>query len=44
MKFSAIALAFAVLDELVIVLRGNRPSYVVAVEERHAKGDFSADV
>ncbi|MEN9591271.1 MAG: hypothetical protein RLZZ481_3057 [Pseudomonadota bacterium] len=34
----------AVVDELVIVARGNRPTYVVAVEERHAKGDFSADV
>jgi len=40
----SILLLVAVLDELVIVLRGNRPSYVVAVEERHAKGDFSADV
>ena len=34
----------AVLDEMVIVLRGGRPTYVVAVEERHAQGDFSADV
>ena len=34
----------AVLDELVIVLRGGRPSYVVAVEKRHAKGDFSSDI
>ena len=34
----------AVVDELVIVAGGNRPTYVVAVEERHAKGDFSADV
>ena len=40
----SILLLVAVLDELVIVLRGGRPSYVVAVEERHAKGDFSADV
>ena len=40
----SILLLVAVLDELVIVLRGNRPSYVVAVEERHAKGDFSAEV
>jgi TRAP-type C4-dicarboxylate transport system permease small subunit len=37
-------LFIAVLDEMVIVLRGNRPSYVVAVEERHAHGDFSADI
>ena len=40
----SILLLVAVLDELVIVLRGNRPSYVVAVEDRHAKGDFSSDV
>ena len=29
------------VDELVLVLRGDRPTYVVAVEERHAQGDFS---
>ena len=40
----SILLLVAVLDELVIVLRGGRPSYVVAVEERHAKGDFSAEI
>jgi TRAP-type C4-dicarboxylate transport system permease small subunit len=40
----SILLFVAVLDELVIVLRGARPSYVVAVEERHAHGDFSSDV
>lgn len=34
----------AVLDEMVLVLRGARPTYVVAVEERHAHGDFSADI
>ncbi|HBI84343.1 TRAP transporter small permease [Orrella sp. NBD-18] len=34
----------AVIDELVIVARGNRPTYVVAVEQRHAQGDFSSDV
>jgi TRAP-type C4-dicarboxylate transport system permease small subunit len=37
-------LLIAVLDELWIVLRGGRPSYEVAVEERHAKGDFSSDI
>jgi TRAP-type C4-dicarboxylate transport system permease small subunit len=37
-------LLLAVLDELWIVLRGGKPSYQIAVEERHAKGDFSADV
>lgn len=34
----------AVLDEMVLVLRGARPSYVIAVEERHAHGDFSSEV
>ena len=34
----------AVLDEMVHVLRGNRPTYVTAVEERHAQGDFSSDI
>lgn len=40
----SILLLVAVVDELVIVLRGGKPSYVAAVEERHAKGDFSSDV
>ena len=40
----SILLFIAVLDEFIIVLRGGRPSYVVAVEERHAHGDFSSDV
>jgi TRAP-type C4-dicarboxylate transport system permease small subunit len=34
----------AFVEELVNVLRGRRPSYVVAVEERHARGDFSEDI
>lgn len=34
----------AMADELVIVLRGGRPTYVVAVERRHAEGDFSSDL
>ena len=42
--FGAILLFVAVLDELVLVLRGQRPSYVVAVEQRHAQGDFSSEV
>lgn len=37
-------LAVAVLDELVIVLRGAKPTFVVAVEERHARGDFTEDI
>lgn len=40
----SVLLLVAMLDELVTVLRGARPTYVVAVEERHAHGDFSADV
>lgn len=34
----------AVLDEMILVARGARPTYVVAVEERHAHGDFSSDI
>jgi TRAP-type C4-dicarboxylate transport system permease small subunit len=34
----------AVIDELVQVLRGNKPTYVRLVEERHARGDFSEDM
>ena len=40
----SLLLLVAMVDELIIVLRGGKPSYVVAVEERHAKGDFSSDV
>lgn len=39
----ALLLWLAVLDELVIVLRGGKPTYVRLVEERHARGDFSED-
>ncbi len=34
----------SLIDELIVVLRGEKPSYVLAVEERHARGDFSEDV
>lgn len=34
----------AIVEELIGVLRGHRPSYVLAAEERHARGDFSEDV
>lgn len=34
----------AVLDELVLVLQGEKPTYVRLVEERHARGDFSEDI
>lgn len=40
----SLLLLVAMVDELVIVLRGGRPTFVTAVEERHAKGDFSSDV
>ncbi len=44
MPLGASILLVAVLDELVTVLRGNRPNYVLAAEERAARGDFSAEV
>jgi len=34
----------AVLEDLFTVLQGGTPSFQRAVEERHAKGDFSSDV
>jgi TRAP-type C4-dicarboxylate transport system permease small subunit len=37
----ALILAVAVLDELVAVVRGGKPSYQVAEEERLARKDFS---
>lgn len=40
----SIILVIAVVDECVTVLRGGRPSYVVRVEERHARGDFSEEL
>lgn len=40
----ALLLLVAMVDELVLVLRGARPSYVTAVEARHAQGDFSSDI
>ena len=40
----AVLLFVAVLDELVRALRGERPVYVVAAEERRARGDFSEEL
>jgi len=37
-------LLIAMIDELVGVVRGEKPSYQRAVEERHAAGDFSSDI
>jgi len=44
MPLGAAILLVAVLDELATVLRGGRPGYVVAAEERAARGDFTAEV
>jgi TRAP-type C4-dicarboxylate transport system permease small subunit len=46
LSFVAGALLFfvAVIDELVATLRGETPAYVRAVQERHARGDYSEDV
>ena len=46
LSFAAGAVLFfvAVLDEFVVTLRGGTPSYVRAVEERHARGDYSEDM
>jgi TRAP-type C4-dicarboxylate transport system permease small subunit len=44
MPLGAAILLVAVLDELATVLRGGRPGYVIAAEERAARGDFSAEV
>ncbi len=40
----AALLFVAIVDELILVLRGSRPTYVTAMQERHARGDFSEDV
>lgn len=40
----AILLWIAMLDELLIVLRGQLPTYVREVAQRHARGDFSSEV
>jgi TRAP-type C4-dicarboxylate transport system permease small subunit len=44
MPMGAGILLVAVLDEWVRVLRGLKPGYVAAAEERAARGDFSAEV
>lgn len=40
----SLLLLVAFVDELMLVLRGARPTYVTAVEARHAQGDFSSEV
>ena len=44
MPLGAGLLLVAILDELVIVLSGSKPTYVLAAEDRAARGDFSAEV
>lgn len=44
MPIGAGFLLIAILDEWVAVLRGRKPGYVAAAEERAARGDFSAEV
>ena len=40
----AVLLFVAVLDQLIVVLRGGKPIYVEKMEERHARGDYSEDI
>jgi TRAP-type C4-dicarboxylate transport system permease small subunit len=40
----AVLLLVAVVDELVVTLRGGTPGYITAAAERHARGDFSEDL
>ena len=40
----SVLLWVAMLDELILVLRGQVPTYVREVQERHARGDFSSDI
>lgn len=42
--FGSVLFLVAVLDEWIVVLRGGTPSYTRRVQERHAQGDFSADL
>lgn len=42
--FGSLLFLVAVVDELVLVLQGDVPTFVRLVEERHAQGDFSSDV
>lgn len=44
MPLGAGLLLVAILDELAAVLRGAKPGYVAAAEERAAAADFSAEV
>jgi TRAP-type C4-dicarboxylate transport system permease small subunit len=39
-----VLLLLAILEQFVLVLSGQKPSYVAAMEARHARGDFTEDV
>ena len=40
----AILLFVAIVDQLVMVVRGTKPTYVQLMEERHARGDYTEDI
>ena len=42
--FGTVLLFLAMADQTWHVIRGSEPDYVVAVRERHARGDFSEDL
>lgn len=42
-SIGAVLLFIAVLEQLFEVLRGRKPAYQAAVEERHARGDYTED-
>ena len=42
--FGSLLFLLAVADEFVLVLRGEEPTFVRLVRERHAQGDFSSDL
>jgi len=44
MPIGASLLLVAILDEFAAVLRGEKPGYMTAAEERAAASDFSAEV
>ena len=43
-SIGAVLLVVAIVDQLVLVLLGRKPTYVQLAEERHARGDYSEDL
>lgn len=43
-SIGAVLLFVAIVDQLVMVLLGDKPIYVQLAEERHARGDYSEDL